>query len=110
MSNLVIFELDNKPAEVRLEDEILWLSLQPLADLFGRDKSVISRHLKNIFETKELDRSAVVAKNATTAKDGKTCQVGYYNSDAIIFIGYRVISLDVFYTRACPLRPTLKAD
>jgi len=84
--------------------------LLQLADLFGCDKSVISLHLKNIFEAKELGRGAVVAKNATITKDGKTCQVGYYNSDVIIFIGYRVISLDVFYTPACPLKPTLKAD
>lgn len=58
----------------------------------SRDKSVVSRHLINIFKTNELDKSAVVAKNATTASDGKTYQVDYYNLDAIISVGYRVNS------------------
>jgi hypothetical protein len=57
--------------EVRLERDTVWLSLQQLASLFGRDKSVISRHLKNIFVSRELKRSSVVARNATTATDGK---------------------------------------
>lgn len=92
MSEIVIFESDSQPVEVRLEGETLWLSLQQLADLFGRDKSVISRHLKNIFETRELERASVVAKNATTAADGKTYQVEYFNLDAIISVGYRVNS------------------
>ncbi|SNS72346.1 virulence protein RhuM/Fic/DOC family protein [Pseudomonas segetis] len=77
---------------VALEHETVWLSLQQLTELFGRDKSVISRHLKNIFDTNELQRDAVVAKNATTAADGKTYQVEYFNLDAIISVGYRVSS------------------
>jgi len=93
MSNIIIFVSDNQPVEVRLESESVWLNLQQLADLFGRDKSVISRHLKNIFDTNELSRISVVAKNATTAADGKTYQVDYYNLDAIISVGYRVNSL-----------------
>jgi len=60
--------------------------------LLDRDKSVISRHLGNVFQTGELAREAVVAKNATTASDGKTYQVDYYNLDAIISVGYRVNS------------------
>jgi len=92
MSEIVIFEGDAQQVEVRLEGETLWLSLQQLADLFGRDKSVISRHLKNIFETNELERYSVVAKNATTAADGKVYQVEYFNLDAIISVGYRVNS------------------
>ncbi|MBU0622442.1 MAG: virulence RhuM family protein [Gammaproteobacteria bacterium] len=79
--------------EVRLERDTLWLSLQQIADLFGRDKSVISRHLRNIFESNELKQESVVAKNATTAADGKTYQVDYYNLDAIISVGYRVNSV-----------------
>lgn len=75
--------------EVRFEQENLWLSLQQIADLFGRDKSVISRHFKNIFDTEELVRNSVVAKNATTAADGKIYQVEYFNLDAIISVGYR---------------------
>jgi prophage maintenance system killer protein/prophage antirepressor-like protein len=72
--------------------ETVWLSLNQLAEVFGRDKSVISRHLKNIFHTKELDQNSVVAKIATTATDGKTYQVEYFNLDAIISVGYRVNS------------------
>jgi len=92
MNEIVIFEGDAQQVEVRLEGETLWLSLQQLADLFARDKSVISRHLKNIFETNELERDSVVAKNATTAADGKVYQVEYFNLDAIISVGYRVNS------------------
>lgn len=78
--------------EVRLQAETLWLSLAQIARLFGRDKSVISRHLRNIFESGELKRSSVVAKNATTAADGKVYQVEYFNLDAILSVGYRVNS------------------
>ena len=78
--------------EVRFENETVWLSLNQLAQLFGRDKSVISRHLKRIFEDRELSRKSVVAKNATTAADGKTYEVEYFNLDAIISVGYRVNS------------------
>lgn len=78
--------------EVTLEKESVWLSLTQMVELFQRDKSVISRHLKNIFKEKELHRNAVVAKNATTASDGKIYQVEYYNLDVIISIGYRVKS------------------
>jgi prophage maintenance system killer protein len=92
MSDIVIFESGDHQVQVRLEGDSVWLSLGQLAELFERDKSVISRHLKNIFETKELDRRAVVAKNATTAADGKTYQVEYFSLDAIISVGYRVNS------------------
>ena len=92
MSEIVIFEDDAQSVEVRLEGETLWLSLQQLAELFGRDKSVISRHLSNIFKSGELVREAVVAKTATTAADGKTYRVEYFNLDAIISVGYRVNS------------------
>ncbi|WP_339132814.1 MAG: virulence protein RhuM/Fic/DOC family protein [Candidatus Electrothrix sp. GW3-4] len=78
--------------DVQLRDETVWLTLNQVAELFGRDKSVISRHLRNIFQSEELERSAVVAKNATTAADGKTYQVDYYNLDAILSVGYRVNS------------------
>jgi len=78
--------------EVRLKKETVWLSLNQMAGLFERDKSVISRHLHNIFKTKELSRKSVVANFATTAADGKTYQVKYFNLDAIISVGYRVNS------------------
>ncbi len=79
--------------EVRLEKETVWLSLNQMAALFERDKSVISRHLHNVFKTKELNKISVVANFATTAADGKTYDVEYFNLDAIISVGYRVNSL-----------------
>jgi len=79
--------------ETRLEDETLWLSINQMAELFDVDKSGISRHLKNIFESGELERDSVVANFATTASDGKTYKVDYYNLDAIISVGYRVNSI-----------------
>jgi prophage maintenance system killer protein len=91
-SEIVIYEGGEVRVEVRVEHENVWLSLQQLAALFGRDKSVISRHLRNIFASGELDRDAVVAKNATTAADGKTYLVEYFNLDVIISVGYRVNS------------------
>jgi len=78
--------------DVKLDNDTVWLSLNQLAALFERDKSVISKHLKNIFTEDELDRNSVVAKNATTAQDGKTYEVEYYNLDAVISVGYRVNS------------------
>jgi len=78
--------------DVRLEHETVWLSLTQISALFGRDKSVISRHLRNVFRSGELEREAVVAKNATTAADGKTYQVEFFNLDAILSVGYRVNS------------------
>ena len=63
-----------------------------MAELFQRDKSTISRHIKNIFEEGELQRNSVVAKFATTASDGKTYQVDHYNLDVIISVDYRVKS------------------
>ena len=78
--------------DVRLEKETIWLSLDQMAGLFERDKSVISRHLNNLFKSGELLRNSVVAKNATTASDGKTYLVEYYNLDVIISVGYRVKS------------------
>jgi len=78
--------------EVRFVKESVWLSLNQMAELFQRDKSVISRHISNIFEEGELLQDSVVAKIATTAADGKTYQVDYYNLDMIISVGYRVKS------------------
>lgn len=77
---------------VNMHDETVWLSLDQMAELFQRDKSTISRHIKNVFEDGELDRNAVVANFATTATDGKTYKVDYYNLDVIISVGYRVKS------------------
>ena len=78
--------------EVSFSGETCWLSLKQMAGLFQRDKSVISRHIKNVFEEGELVPDSVVANFATTAADGKTYRVDYYNLDVIISVGYRVKS------------------
>ncbi len=78
--------------DVHLDQDTVWLTQAQLVRLFERDKSVISRHLNNIFKDGELVRESVVAKNATTAKDGKQYLVEYYNLDVIISVGYRVKS------------------
>lgn len=79
--------------ETRMQNETVWLTINQMAELFGVDKSGISRHMKNVYESGELDKNAVVAIFATTARDGKTYQVEYYNLDAIISVGYRVNSV-----------------
>lgn len=79
--------------EVKFQGDTVWLSLNQMAELFQRDKSAISKHIKNIFEEGELPPNSVVAKFATTAADGKSYQVEYYNLDVIISVGYRVTSL-----------------
>ena len=85
---IIIYEAEGGKSslEVHLHEETVWLSLNQLTELFDRDKSVISRHLNNIFKSGELRRDSVVAKNATTAADGKIYQVDYFNLDAIISV------------------------
>ena len=78
--------------EVTLANETVWLTADQMAELFQRNKSTISRHIKNVFEEGELKHDSVVAFFATTASDGKKYQVAYYNLDMIISIGYRVKS------------------
>lgn len=78
---------------VNLKNETVWLSLDQMAQLFQRDKSTISRHIKNVFAEGELQADSVVANFATTADDGKIYQVDYYNLDVIISVGYRVKSI-----------------
>ena len=93
---IVLYQPDNAvKLEVRLEDETVWLSLNQIADLFERDKSVISRHIKNIFKEKELFKDSTVANFATVQiEGGRTIErdVEYYNLDVIISVGYRVKS------------------
>jgi prophage maintenance system killer protein len=93
-SIIEIYKTDSGVTEisVTLDHDTVWLNLFQLTELFQRDKSVISRHISNIFKEKELEINSVVAKNATTAKDGKVYQVDYYNLDVIISIGYRIKS------------------
>ena len=93
MSKIKIYQVDgNTEISVTIEQETVWLNLNQIVELFDRDKSVISRHITNIFREGELDRGSVVAKNATTASDGKTYLVDYFNLDVIISVGYRVKS------------------
>ena len=91
---MIIYQTDDGTVkvDVRMQDDTVWLSLDLMAELFQRDKSTISRHIKNIFSEGELLSDAVVANFATTAADGKTYQVEYYNLDVIISVGYRVKS------------------
>lgn len=85
-------EIGLSSLEVRLENETVWLSLDQIANLFERDKSTVSRHIKNIFKENELEKNSVIANFATTAADGKIYSVDYYNLDVIISVGYRVKS------------------
>ncbi len=93
-SELILYQTNDGKTrlEVRMDQETAWLTLNQMAELFQRDKSVISRHIRNVFEEGELPRERVVAKFATTATDGKTYQVEYFNLDVIISVGYRVKS------------------
>src|SRR6266704_2925159 len=93
-SDLILYQTEDGKTrlEVRLQGETVWLSLNQIAELFQRDKSVVSRHIRNIFDEGELQESSVVANFATTATDGKTYQVDYFNLDVIISVGYRVKS------------------
>lgn len=76
--------------EVRLEKETVWLTQKQMADLFDTERSVIIKHISNIFNTRELERKAVCAKFAHTAEDGKVYQTQFYNLDMIVSVGYRV--------------------
>lgn len=98
-NEIIIFANRNVKLEVNVKDETVWLFLDQMAKLFRRDKSVISRHIKNALE-EELDNS-VIANFATTAKDGKTYQVDYYDLDMIISVGYRVKSPNGVRFRKC---------
>ncbi len=93
-AELVIFEAQNSDVklEVNIENETVWLSLDQMSELFERDKSTISRHIKNIFKDGELSQNSVVANFATTASDGKIYDVTFYDLDVIISVGYRVKS------------------
>ena len=93
-NDIVIFKNGELELEVSVSEDrnTVWLSLDQMAELFSRDKSTISRHIRNLFNEGELDKNSVVANFATTASDGKTYQVDYFNLDVIISVGYRVKS------------------
>ena len=93
-SNIIIYTTEDGLSKISttFDGDTVWLSIDQMAELFQRDKSTISRHIKNVFKDGELMREAVVANFATTASDGKVYQVDYYNLDVIISVGYRVKS------------------
>lgn len=94
-SNILMYTTEDgvTKVEVTFDNDTVWLSLDQIADLFQRNKSTISRHIKNIFLEGELSRNSVVANFATTGSDGKRYHVDFYNLDVIISVGYRVKSL-----------------
>ena len=92
--NIIIYQPENNlPAlEVRLEEETVWLTQKQISQLFNTERSVITKHINNVFNTGELRKNSVCAKFAHTATDGKTYQTQFYNLDMIISVGYRVNS------------------
>lgn len=95
-SQIVLYQPDESISlHVRIDEAFntVWLSLDQMAELFGRDRSVIGKHVRTIFNEGELQKESVWAKFAYTASDGKTYQVDYYNLDVIISVGYRVKSV-----------------
>ena len=92
--NLLLYQTEDGQTkiEVTLANDTVWLTADQMAELFQRNKSTISRHIKNVFESGELKPDSVVAFFATTASDGKIYNVAYYNLDMIISVGYRVNS------------------
>jgi DNA ligase (NAD+) len=89
---IVLYQAENGKSslEVHLQDETVWLTQKQISALFETERSVITKHLNNVFRTEELERDSVCANFAHTAADGKTYQTNYYNLDAIIAVGYRV--------------------
>ena len=95
-SQIVLYQPDESISlHVKIDEAFntVWLSLDQMAELFGRDRSVIGKHVRTIFNEGELQKESVWAKFAYTASDGKTYQVDYYNLDVIISVGYRVKSV-----------------
>lgn len=94
-TNLIMYTTEDGVTKIQatFDNDTVWLSIDQMAELFQRDKSVIGKHVRNIFSEGELDKNSVWANFAYTASDGKTYQVDYYNLDVIISVGYRVKSL-----------------
>ena len=91
-NEIIIFENQNVKLEVNMKDETVWLSQKQMAELFGKDRKTITRHIQNIFKDGELQEKEVCSYFEHTAEDNKTYQVIYYNLDMIISVGYRVNS------------------
>lgn len=94
MSEIVIYEAEGGQSQlqVRLDHETVWLTQDQMASLFGRERSVVTKHIRNIFQEGELAQDSVCAKFALTAADGKSYDTAHYNLDVIISVGYRVKS------------------
>jgi len=94
-SEIIMYQTDDglTKIETTFDGDTVWLSIDQMAELFQRDKSVIGKHIRNIFKEGELEKNSVWAKFAYTASDGKSYQLDYYNLDVIISVGYRVKSL-----------------
>lgn len=92
--NIILYEMENKQetVSVTFKDETFWLTQKAISELFGVDRTVITKHLNNIFDDEELDKNSVCANFAHTATDGKNYNTNFYNLDAIIAVGYRVNS------------------
>lgn len=92
--NVIVYQAENEAVStnVLFKDETFWMTQKDMAKLFDVNIPAISKHLKNIFESGELDLLAVISKMETTAEDGKIYQTNFYNLDAIIAVGYRVNS------------------
>ncbi len=94
-AEFLMFEIENKGngIQVMYKDETIWCTQRAMSELFDVDRTVITKHLKNIFDTEELKQNQVCAKFAHTAEDGKNYNTQFYNLDAIISVGYRVNSI-----------------
>ncbi|MDD2979675.1 MAG: RhuM family protein [Hespellia sp.] len=94
-TNIVMYTTDDglTKVEATFDNDTVWLSIDQMAELFQRDRSVIGKHVRNVFKEGELVKEAVWAKFAYTASDGKEYKVDYYNLDVIISVGYRVKSV-----------------
>jgi hypothetical protein len=92
--DMIIYRSDDGTTqiEVNLRDETIWITQKQMAELFGTERSVVTKHISNILKTKELRQKSVCANFAHTAADGKTYQTQFYNLDMIISVGYRVNS------------------
>jgi hypothetical protein len=92
MNQIAIYQSEGGAVDVRLDGETVWLTQEQMTQLFGRERSVITKHIRNVFKEGELDTDSVCANFAHTANDGKSYQVLHYNLDVIISVGYRVKS------------------
>lgn len=101
LNEIIIYQEEGQEVEVRLDldQDTVWLRQEQMSVLFGRERSVITKHLRNIFKEGELEEGSVCANFAHTAEDTKTYQVKHYNLDVIISVGYRIKSRQGTYFR-----------